>query len=150
MKRNLLTRFSPDAKRAALNYLRNGKRRDEHSGCVFRRPERSRWCEERQRTVYYGTAIEHANKNCEHAWPNTGCCKHGVYVGGCGVDWMCGRCEMGISDYEIALGEARAFDERRKREFVDKTYTMLVAASARLPMWATKQMCTAWVVLIGD
>jgi hypothetical protein len=22
-------------------------------------------------------------------------CKHGVYVGGCGVDWMCGRCEMG-------------------------------------------------------
>lgn len=22
-------------------------------------------------------------------------CKHGVYVGGCGVDWMCGACEMG-------------------------------------------------------
>lgn len=21
-------------------------------------------------------------------------CKHGVYVGGCGIDWMCGRCEM--------------------------------------------------------
>lgn len=22
-------------------------------------------------------------------------CKHGVYVGGCGVDYMCGRCEFG-------------------------------------------------------
>lgn len=24
-----------------------------------------------------------------------GYCVHGVYVGGCGVDWMCGRCEGG-------------------------------------------------------
>jgi len=22
-----------------------------------------------------------------------GYCKHGIYVGGCGIDWMCGRCE---------------------------------------------------------
>ena len=22
-------------------------------------------------------------------------CKHGMYTGGCGVDWMCGPCEMG-------------------------------------------------------
>lgn len=22
-------------------------------------------------------------------------CRHGVYVGGSGIDWMCGRCEMG-------------------------------------------------------
>lgn len=22
-------------------------------------------------------------------------CKHGVYVGGCGVDWMCAHCELG-------------------------------------------------------
>lgn len=22
-------------------------------------------------------------------------CKHGTYVGGCGIDWMCGPCEMG-------------------------------------------------------
>lgn len=25
----------------------------------------------------------------------TGRCKHGVYVGGIGIDWMCGQCEMG-------------------------------------------------------
>lgn len=24
-----------------------------------------------------------------------GYCRHGVYVGGCGPDWMCGRCEQG-------------------------------------------------------
>lgn len=24
-----------------------------------------------------------------------GYCRHGVYVGGCGVDWMCGACEAG-------------------------------------------------------
>jgi hypothetical protein len=22
-------------------------------------------------------------------------CRHGVYVGGVGIDWMCGRCESG-------------------------------------------------------
>jgi len=22
-------------------------------------------------------------------------CKHGVYTGGCGIDYMCGKCEMG-------------------------------------------------------
>ena len=26
--------------------------------------------------------------------PN-GYCKHGIYVGGCGIDFMCGRCENG-------------------------------------------------------
>lgn len=25
-------------------------------------------------------------------------CKHGVYVGGCGIDWMCQRCEDGTPD----------------------------------------------------
>ena len=29
-----------------------------------------------------------------------GYCPHGVYVGGIGVDWMCGRCESG--DDEVA------------------------------------------------
>lgn len=25
-------------------------------------------------------------------------CKHGRYVGGCGIDWMCGPCELGEPD----------------------------------------------------
>ena len=25
-------------------------------------------------------------------------CVHGVYTGGCGVDWMCGHCEMGETE----------------------------------------------------
>jgi hypothetical protein len=27
-----------------------------------------------------------------------GYCPHGVYVGGCGIDWMCGKCEDGESN----------------------------------------------------
>lgn len=27
--------------------------------------------------------------------PNEGYCFHGTYVGGCGIDWMCGYCESG-------------------------------------------------------
>jgi hypothetical protein len=27
-----------------------------------------------------------------------GYCPHGTYVGGCGIDWMCGDCEMGNYD----------------------------------------------------
>lgn len=28
-------------------------------------------------------------------------CKHGTYVGGCGIDWMCHACEMGDPDPTI-------------------------------------------------
>lgn len=34
-------------------------------------------------------------------------CPHGVYTGGCGVDWMCGRCESG----EDELMEDYLFEE---------------------------------------
>src|SRR6476661_9235203 len=30
-----------------------------------------------------------------------GYCKHGVYVGGCGADYMCGHCEMGEDTLEM-------------------------------------------------
>jgi hypothetical protein len=37
-----------------------------------------------------------------------GYCPHGVYVGGIGVDWMCGRCEDGdpsvIPNYDLSIG----------------------------------------------
>lgn len=29
-------------------------------------------------------------------------CKHGVYVGGCGIDYMCGYCESGYTDEEYS------------------------------------------------
>ena len=28
-------------------------------------------------------------------------CPHGMYVGGCGIDWMCSWCESGISAEEM-------------------------------------------------
>ena len=36
----------------------------------------------------------------------SGYCKHGTYVGGCGIDWMCGSCESG--DPDITPAEIRA------------------------------------------
>jgi hypothetical protein len=30
-----------------------------------------------------------------------GYCEHGVYVGGSGIDWMCGYCEDGITAAEV-------------------------------------------------
>lgn len=30
---------------------------------------------------------------------DSGRCKHGVYVGGCGIDFMCGNCEMGYDQW---------------------------------------------------
>lgn len=38
-------------------------------------------------------------------------CKHGVYVGGSGADYMCGRCEMGWDDLPPAMTK----DEIRQR-----------------------------------
>lgn len=36
-----------------------------------------------------------------------GYCRHGAYVGGCGIDWMCGTCENYSLDEEIeAIREA--------------------------------------------
>ncbi len=36
------------------------------------------------------------------AGDHDGYCRHGAYVGGCGIDWMCGTCENYSLDEEIA------------------------------------------------
>jgi len=43
------------------------------------------------------TCEQGAKKNYPQGWRHYpgDTCKHGVYVGGCGIDWMCGRCESG-------------------------------------------------------
>lgn len=41
-----------------------------------------------------------------------GYCHHGVYVGGCGIDYMCHNCESGYSNYEVAL--MAAWEEARR------------------------------------
>ena len=38
-------------------------------------------------------------------------CPHGVYVGGCGADYMCGYCEMG---YELTEEEARSYEQAQR------------------------------------
>jgi hypothetical protein len=46
-------------------------------------------------------------------------CEHRVYVGGCGIDWMCSWCEDGISASEakriVRAEQTRATRERAER-----------------------------------
>lgn len=58
--------------------------------------------------------------------PNEGYCFHGQYVGGCGIDWMCGYCESGeagssaydylegVYRYKEAASTLRAIRRRAK------------------------------------
>ncbi len=41
-----------------------------------------------------------------------GYCEHGVYVGGCGADYMCGRCESG--EAPLTKAERKRFDKTKK------------------------------------
>lgn len=45
-------------------------------------------------------------------------CEHGQYVGGCGIDWMCSWCEMGVSAKEAReiITQRQTSDIRRKAE----------------------------------
>lgn len=45
----------------------------------------------------------------------SGYCPHGVYVGGCGIDWMCGRCESG--EEPMTKAERKKYDRTRKANY---------------------------------
>lgn len=51
-----------------------------------------------------------------------GYCEHGIYVGGCGADYMCGWCENGDTRnaYAEAIAEAKRAIEIQKVEFIQK------------------------------
>ena len=64
--------------------------------------------EERTRELKCGTSWETVNQYCDECmakyreqfpqgWKHYAgdCCKHGTYVGGIGIDWLCGACENG-------------------------------------------------------
>lgn len=44
-----------------------------------------------------------------------GYCRHGVYVGGCGIDWMCGACESG--EPEPTKAERKRYNRTRKANY---------------------------------
>lgn len=58
-----------------------------------------------------------------------GYCEHGTYVGGIGIDWMCGWCESGISDEEYA---EYVREERAKREPISTDADLLATVVAAL------------------
>lgn len=60
-------------------------------------------------------------------------CEHGTYVGGCGIDHMCGWCESGIDQAERLDIEAaqRARTARRRMEDFDHMVGVLQDLQAR-------------------
>lgn len=76
-----------------------------------------------------------------------GYCRHGVYVGGCGIDWMCGACESGEPEPTKAerkkwgnptrkanyyLGRVLYFLKRHRWEEANEAFTQANRWSARV------------------
>lgn len=58
-------------------------------------------------------------------------CVHGAYVGGCGIDWMCGRCEMGDGPDilpELHAGETYAEETQQRTAHVWLTWLHVMDA----------------------
>lgn len=64
----------------------------------------------------FGMADDRDDSNDPEFNNPDGYCEHGEYVGGCGVDWMCGLCEDGISAAEAT----RIQTEQRTRLVRDR------------------------------
>lgn len=84
-------------KLVAVDFLRKIKNQDAHRYCFSKRSQPRRGA--------YSSWEQHNNCDVE-IWEQEGRCKHGTYVGGCGIDWMCQHCENGLNDYEWAMGVA--------------------------------------------
>lgn len=93
-------------------------------------------------------------------------CKHGSYVGGCGIDWMCHACEMGYPDPTIDETIRRIVDTIEVRQewqttcreigiefdpFSSIVYPttrrlhLLVAELAEIRQWATSDTDDDWM-----
>ena len=57
-------------------------------------------------------------------------CIHGVYVGGCGIDYMCGQCEMG--DEAPTINELRPEITRIEGE-IQRVYAAIGKAAVETP-----------------
>jgi hypothetical protein len=55
-----------------------------------------------------------------------GYCVHGVYVGGCGIDWMCHYCENGVSYKEWKQMLKWEAKEKRRKERQKKFFLIIV------------------------
>lgn len=76
------------------------------------------------RTVEVISGTAYINGIPVHA--EEGYCPHGSYTGGCGVDWMCGACEMGElspspSDFRTSITKLAA---KQSREALKLTFRM--------------------------
>lgn len=80
-----------------------------------------------------------------------GYCIHGVYVGGCGIDWMCGRCESGeqLSPTEWAMEIVR---EERRYAAANELRTMherLLVLVGEEKLFNEKERTEMWKAWVG-
>lgn len=69
-----------------------------------------------QGTEYYDDDRDDRDDRPTQSYYDGDHCEHGVYVGGCGIDWMCEWCESGISAAEVTrIYAARKLREVRER-----------------------------------
>lgn len=100
----LKNNLSPQSIGLALDWVRRFKLREAHWMCTHKKG---------QNRV--------TDKNCGLANID-GYCPHGVYVGGCGIDWMCGICESGGSIYTHALNIAYENEREVERKAIRENY----------------------------
>lgn len=76
--------------------------------------------------VMCDACLEQARKDYPQGWEHYpgDVCPHGNYTGGCGIDWMCGLCEAGLTErvelpmYGLALtfGDLEPYQTREQAE----------------------------------
>ena len=75
-----------------------------------------------------------------------GYCEHGTYVGGCGIDWMCGWCEDGISAAEaIEIETGLAVRERCGKWRITRKSALTYCYSTRA--WEVLRQPTSYRIL---
>lgn len=104
--------------------------------------------------ITFGEALAWVHERTRAYWAGEldGYCIHGTWVGGCGIDWMCGRCEsdqplfatewaMEIVREERRYAIIRELNEMRERIEAVVGETKLFTNSEIKEMW------TAWIHL---
>lgn len=77
----------------------------------------------------------YAEAEAYHSVQYEGYCFHGMWVGGCGIDWMCGACEsgeLGSDHYDYLSGSYRYSEALRttKRNLLKKQIAAWVAENS--------------------
>lgn len=105
---------------------------------------------EKQKMFREELAFVHEQYRAYRAGELDGYCVHGVYVGGCGIDWMCGICESGEDLSPVAWAMANVRDEicrLHRVQLAEMQCELVEMVGSGSPFSATAQqdLWKAWV-----